>query len=248
MHRGYLKLWRKSIESPVWADPDLWRTWCCCLMLANHRDRTVLVDKSGESIALQAGQFITGREAFHHAMFPKKSKSNPSARTSWRWLEALQTLENLSIKTSNRFSIVTITQWGLYQADNFQNVQPNVPIVSRSCPDSVPIVSTNKNDKNVKKKKHSAPEIPFDFTIFWSEFPRGRKKSKGSAMESWAKAISLAPPAVLIQRAKDYAASKEGRGPYVKMPSTWLNQRCWEDDDAAWNRSDETEQERPYDE
>jgi len=73
-----------------------------------------------------------------------------------------------------------------------------------------------------------------DFEAFWSAFPRGRRKSKAAAWKAWATAIETVSTDVLIERAKDYAASDEGHGQYVKMPSTWLNQRCWEDDDYAW--------------
>ena len=43
-------------------------------------------------------------------------------------------------------------------------------------------------------------------------------------------------PELLIRRAGEYAESDEGNGEYVKMPSSWLNQSCWEDDPQAWQR------------
>ena len=105
--------------------------------------------------------------------------------------------------------------------------------MSPTCHDRVTIVSTNKNDKNVKKKNISA--LNLDFEIFWNCFPSGRKKSKGAAQAAWVKALGITSADRIIARARDYAASPEGNGPYVKMPSTWLNQRCWDDADAAWN-------------
>lgn len=151
MHRGYVKLWRKAIESPVWADPDLWRTWCCCLMLANYKQVTVLLDKGGSSITLQPGQFVTGQLSFHRLMYPKKRSSNPSSRTVWRWLHALENLENVSIKSSNKLSIVTVCNWEVYQSDNFENVKQIVTIVSPSCHDRV-------NSKESKEGKEEDKE------------------------------------------------------------------------------------------
>jgi len=81
----------------------------------------------------------------------------------------------------------------------------------------------------------SQEKMTADFERFWEVFPRGRRKSKAKALDSWQKAIaSGVDPEFLIRRAGEYADSAEGRGQYVKMPSTWLNQGCWDDDDAAW--------------
>lgn len=73
-----------------------------------------------------------------------------------------------------------------------------------------------------------------EFEAFWQAYPPGRRTSKGAAFAAWKKAIGFASPELLIARAAQYAKSPVGIGQYVKMPSTWLNQRCWEDDDQAW--------------
>jgi hypothetical protein len=81
-----------------------------------------------------------------------------------------------------------------------------------------------------------------DFAIFWEKFPRGRKKSKALAFKAFQKAIASGVDAMmLIRRVDEYAASAEGRGDFVKMPSTWLNQACWDDDPAAWSRGETPE-------
>ena len=88
-------------------------------------------------------------------------------------------------------------------------------------------------------------ELSASFADFWKVFPRGRKKSKAKALEAWEKAIALEGVDVelLIRRAAEYAGSDEGQGQYVKMPSTWLNQQCWQDDDFSWK--EHTDADRP---
>lgn len=87
-----------------------------------------------------------------------------------------------------------------------------------------------------KKEKKILPTKTLDtFEEFWKAFPSGRKKARGPARESWSKAIEKATPEKIIEAAKAYALSPEGRGQYVKMPSTWLNQECWDDDRHSWN-------------
>ena len=75
------------------------------------------------------------------------------------------------------------------------------------------------------------------FESFWAAFPEGRKKAKGTAFKAWKATIKKVSPELLIAAAVEYAASNEGRGEFVKMPSTWLNGECWNDDRAAWARN-----------
>jgi hypothetical protein len=77
-------------------------------------------------------------------------------------------------------------------------------------------------------------ECAAQFDRFWESFPRGRKKSRAKAFEYWCKAIRSADPETIIASAVEYANSDEGRGAWVKMPGTWLNQHCWTDDREAW--------------
>lgn len=77
-----------------------------------------------------------------------------------------------------------------------------------------------------------------EFEEFWKAYPAGRKKSKGKAREAFSKALAKVPATTLLEAARQYAASDEGRGKYVKMPTTWLNGECWNDDRAAWRDLD----------
>lgn len=171
---GYVKLWRKAMESQVWSDPDLWRTWTCCLMLANHKPAWVKVAGLAAPIRVEAGQFITGRFEFHQAMYPKKRKKNPCSKTTWRWLQTLESVQNLSIKTSNKFSIITIANWDSYQNEHPQSSQHNVPQTSSTCPADVQHVSTNKNDKKKDSKIFSSELSEFRLAELLFELIRQR--------------------------------------------------------------------------
>jgi uncharacterized protein YdaU (DUF1376 family) len=90
------------------------------------------------------------------------------------------------------------------------------------------------HDGEAMTEESESDGVPELFERFWSAFPSGRKKSKARARESFEKAIRCCDPQKIITAAAEYAASDEGRGPYVKMPSTWLNGECWTDDRSAW--------------
>jgi len=79
------------------------------------------------------------------------------------------------------------------------------------------------------------------FLIFWDSFPKGRRKSKGEALRAWKKALGKATADELIEAAREYAESDEGQGQFVKMPSTWLNKECWNDDREAWREKTDTD-------
>jgi hypothetical protein len=81
-------------------------------------------------------------------------------------------------------------------------------------------------DKNNKKKK---PHI-FDagFEEFWQTYPR--RTAKGAAQTAWAKAIIKEDADVIIAAAAAFAADVNREDWVTPHPSTWLNQRRWEDD------------------
>lgn len=81
-----------------------------------------------------------------------------------------------------------------------------------------------------------------DFETWWAAFPRGRRTKKRKAADDYRKALQRTDAETLLRRATEYAASPTGQGPYVVMPSTWLNGDCWLDADEAWNRGDDREE------
>lgn len=74
------------------------------------------------------------------------------------------------------------------------------------------------------------PARPDRFADFWKTYPR--KKAKGNAEKSWTKAIEDGvDPQLIIDAALVYRMERNGQDPqFTKLPATWLNQRCWEDE------------------
>ena len=100
--------------------------------------------------------------------------------------------------------------------------------------------SPSKHQANIEQNTEveDEDEVGSLFEEFWQAFPRGRKQSKPRAREAFVNALAKADAPTIIAAAKAYAASDVGRGQYVKMPSTWLNQECWNDDREAWRDRD----------
>ena len=96
------------LDSEVWKNHNVARFWMWCLMKASHKDTTAIVGY--QTIPLKAGQFITGR---------KKAavETSLSERQIRDCISVLQTTNNLTIKTANKFSLVTIVNWDTYQSN-----------------------------------------------------------------------------------------------------------------------------------
>lgn len=101
----------------------------------------------------------------------------------------------------------------------------NAPSVTKPLPDNISISHSPSKSKS---------DSDSSFDLFWNAFPKGRRKAKGDALKSWKTARAKVSAESLISAATDYAESEEGRGQFVKMPSTWLNQECWDDDRESW--------------
>ena len=99
-----------------------------------------------------------------------------------------------------------------------------------------------KRFRDAKRNAQITPlyedEYEIEFEEFWKAFPVGRKHSKAKAREAFAKAVCKANATEIIAAAREYAVSDIGRGAFVKMPTTWLNQECWLDDREAWKAKD----------
>lgn len=150
MSDGWVKLWRKSLESRVFQNKNLWQVWCYCLMRANHKGKWVSVATGrGETeVWVDSGQFIFGRKKAAQKMRMKPS----SVRNQ---MLKLQNMQNLDIQSGQHYSVVTIINWESYQTEtNNVDSTKGQPCNNQRTTKGQP-KDTNKNDKNEKNIKHS---------------------------------------------------------------------------------------------
>ena len=220
MHRGYIKLWRRSFDSAVWQDEDLWRLFCLCLMKATHKETFVSVDGNSEPIKLTKGQFVTGRFMLHKEFYPKNRKGNKSPLTIWRKLEILQKLQNLNIKAFNKYSIITINNWEQYQ-------QQEQGLNNRRTTDEQQ-VNTYKNDNN-NKNKDTKKGNGILFAKFWKEYPV--KIGKKPCSDKWKKrCLDRFADKIITDVQERKEKDRKWIGGYVPNPLTYINQDRWEDE------------------
>jgi len=140
-HFGWIKLHRQVLSGGWLQNPNLWTFWCYCLLRANHEPAKEII--KFQRVNLRPGQFIFGRKKASADL----KMSEQSIRTC---LKKLRSLGNITLKSTNRFSIVTICNWEDYQAGK---KEINQHVTSKQ-PASNQQVTTNKNDKNDKNDKN----------------------------------------------------------------------------------------------
>jgi len=148
VNRGYIKLWRKSLDGDWLANHELFSFWCWCLLKASHKGTSCLVGM--KRVNLQPGQFIFGRSKA--ASFLKLSESR-----IFRLLRFLKSEQMVDIQANNKFSIITIKNWETYQGEGCDlehlNEQQMKQQANNKRTTSEQQANTNKNEKNEKNEK-----------------------------------------------------------------------------------------------
>lgn len=143
--QGWIKVHRKLVNNPIWQDPYYLKLWMYCLMKASHKEHKQLV--GNQMVTLNPGEFVTGRKSLSDDLNNGvKPKQQLSERTWYRYLENLESWGMLTIKKTNKYSVVSINKWHDYQESD-QQLTNNRPTVDHQ-------LTTNKNVKNVKNKEY----------------------------------------------------------------------------------------------
>lgn len=139
METGYVKLHR-SIDKWEWSKkPFTFRVFVYCLTHARHTPGQY------QGVQLQPGQFITGRDAISR----DTGITTQSVRTA---LKNLEKTGEITIKPTNKFSVVTVVNWAKFQTPTgTPNQQINQQLTNNQ-PATNQQLTTNKNDNNVRMK------------------------------------------------------------------------------------------------
>lgn len=185
--QGFISIHRKLMDNPIWCDPYYLKLWMYCLFKASHKEHEQLV--GNQIIQLKRGQYVTGRfslaEEMNTGMKPKQKMND---KTWWRHLENLEKWGMLTIKSTNKYSIVTIDKYELYQ-DVFNKTDHQM---SSSCPSNVHQMSTNNNVNNDNKEKRHKQVYDESSSfyqlaeMFYQEILTNNAEYKKPNLQTWA--------------------------------------------------------------
>jgi len=143
---GFIKIHRKIQDWGWYSDPNTKIVFLDLLLTANFKD-TVFRGK-----VIHPGQTVFGRKALAERL----GISERNVRTA---LNHLKSTNEITIETTNRFSIVTIVNWELYQLtddevtnETTNEVTNNRPASDQQVTSNRPHLKNGKNGKNGKNK------------------------------------------------------------------------------------------------
>lgn len=207
MNRGYVKLWRKSKDSGFLGNAEAWQLLSWCLINATHKPHKQLVGK--QLVELQPGQVVFGRVSVARELNTTERK----VRTS---LELLKKAEFLTIKTTSKYSILTIVNWHTYQEERPAEDQQNDQHHSHQATSKRPANDHKQEYKNKEQEKNinTPPTPPLggdEDAPLDSPIPKGKKRQPtgNSAPELRAVVEAYTSSEALRQTLEDFRQMRE---------------------------------------
>jgi len=215
---GFIKLHRQIKQNTLWRDP-LASYLFIHLLLSASFETTKYQLRNGQEIILNPGELITGRNKLY-------SETGINPNQIYRILCRLQTAQQINIKTTTKYSVITIVKWAEYQMKETKPTAKRQQIAQQS--DTVKEVKNIRNKELNHKPETMQPAVADEtnkiFDIFYETInPAIRYQNKtyrNSAKELIAKvglekALNAAKYAVSIQN-QNYA-------PTITNPYQLLN-------------------------
>ena len=218
---GWLKLYRSILDSTVFQDAEVLKVWIWLLCnVAFEQHDTICY---GKVIHLKPGQIATGRKKIAQCTDLNENKV-------YRALTALKSLGNIEIKSTNKYSIITIVNWDKYQGENGNRTaneqQTNSKTTAEEQQDNSKRTQ-HKNGKNGKKEKNIY--ICSFFQSVWDEYPK--KLGKNKVTKAAMKQLEEAGMDTVMEAVRRYVEKIKRDGTdekYIMHGSTFFN-GAWKD-------------------
>lgn len=139
-NNGYIKIFRSILEWEWWDDPNTFRLFIYLLLNANWKESKY----HGEYVS--RGSLVVGLKSLSQTL----GMSVQSLRTS---LSHLKSTGEITIKSTNKFSVVTIVNWEKYQGmDGEANKQINKQLTNNQQTTNKQL-TTEEEYKNIRNKE-----------------------------------------------------------------------------------------------
>jgi hypothetical protein len=91
-----------------------------------------------------------------------------------------------------------------------------------------PVTEEQRNRGSGDQRKKTSPASQDDFFDWYMDYPR--KEARAAAEKAYAKARTKASHQQLVEGARRYRDDPNREASFTKLPATWLNSGCWEDE------------------
>lgn len=224
MDNGWVKIFRKLDEWGWYKDSKTLHLFIHLLLHANHKSKT------WQGITVERGQFVTG-------LLSLKTATGISIQTIRTGLARLEATGEITQKSTNKFTIITLCNYSEYQGYTEDSQQTTNKQLTNN-------QQTTNNKQECKKEKNiiietktlaltaEKKDASSSFDTFWQAYPK--KKSKGAALKAWhsikADGALLSKMFQTLSGLKNTVDWKKENGRYIPYPASWLNAQGWEDE------------------
>ena len=168
MDNTYIKLFRKMLTWEWYTDANTVRVFLHILLKANYKPTRY----KGHEIPI--GSCVFGRKAWAEEL----RMTEQQVRTA---IDHLKNSGEITIKTTNKFSVITLENWGKWQLlEGVSNQQANQQVTNNQ-PTTNQQLTTSKESKKVRikeSKKYIYKDLPSDLAEALHEFEEMRKMIK----------------------------------------------------------------------
>jgi hypothetical protein len=222
VHRGYIKLWRKIFDSGIQKEHTTFTMWIWILCNVTRKPLNYIA--RSQKIILNPGELIIGRKKL--AMELRLSEQ--CVRTC---LHHLESWGNITINSTNRFSILKVVNWESYQETQIEiNQQINQELTSNQPATNQQL--TTKQEVKKLRSKNKDNVVLSGFDEFWKAYPK--KIGKQEAKKAWGRQNGNRPDIELIvskiAELKKSSQWSKDNGQFIPHPATWLNRGGWDDE------------------
>ena len=220
MHRGFITLHRKIVDWEWYSDANVFRVFTHLILTANW------VPKHWKGVPVNRGQKVTSIQ--HIA--EETGLTQQCVRTA---IKKLKLTGELTTKSTNKYTLVTLTNYEFYQDKEKQLTSKLTSEVTNEQQTTNKQLTTTKPLKQLNneiiKENNGADESTDDcFDEFWKLYPKktDRKKAKDKfvrILKSKTGVFDEVMSGLERYLAYDPAVLKG----FVKNATTWLNGECW---------------------
>jgi hypothetical protein len=165
---GFIKIHRKINEWEWYQDKNVFRVFMHLLLTANFKDQKF------RGLDIKRGQLVVGRTE----LAKSTTLSEQEVRTA---LTKLKSTNEIAIKTTNKFSVITLVNYGFYQDNDIkinQQSTNNQPTINQQS-------TTRERRKEGKKYFGIDKSIPqYLDRKLWCDFMETRDKAKSAKTEN----------------------------------------------------------------
>jgi hypothetical protein len=211
--QGWIKIDRSIQDHWIWQDPIKMRCWVAMLLNASHSHQKVLI--GGELVECHRGQIVASLRQLSETFMMNKDSFR-------HFLSILIKEKMISLESYTKFTRITICNYEGYQGSAHD-----------AHPIDIQSADSYKNEKNEKKnvidKKGKVLTLAIGvdkFNTFWEKY--GKKESRATALKAWEK-LSDEEQEKVISTVDAYVAWKSDVQ-FRKLPATYLNQKCFNDE------------------